>query len=166
MSHLIYLGLGSNQGDRLANLAAARAGLSPEIQVLKASPIYETEPWGYKPQPAFLNQALEAQTDLAPLDLLKLVKDLEVRLGRQRTFRNGPRVIDIDILLYDNWIMSLPGLKVPHPRMEERAFVLVPLADLAPDLIHPVYRQTIQELLKKVDRTGVKRLEEDSPFIK
>jgi len=166
MSHLIYLGLGSNQGDRLANLAAARAGLSPEIQVLKASPIYETEPWGYKPQPAFLNQALQAKTDFLPLDLLQLVKDLEIRLGRQRTFRNGPRVIDIDILLYDDSIMSLPGLKVPHPRMEERAFVLVPLAEIAPGLIHPVYRQTIQELLKKVDRTGVKRLEEDSPFIK
>ena len=161
MKHTIYLGLGTNQGDRLANLAAARSALAPSVRLLKSSPIYETEPWGYPDQPAFLNQVLQAQTGLSPQDLLAFLKDLEVRLGRQPNFRYGPRLIDIDILLYDDLVLSLPGLQIPHPRLAERAFVLVPLADLASDLRYPgdgsqpPDGHTIQELLGKVDPQGV-----------
>jgi 2-amino-4-hydroxy-6-hydroxymethyldihydropteridine diphosphokinase len=174
MSHTVYLGLGTNQGDRLANLQAVRAvftpvqtALAPSVRLLQASPIYETEPWGFLDQPAFLNQALQAETDLPPMDLLAYLKDLEVELGRMPNFRYGPRLIDIDILLYDELVLSLPGLEIPHPRLAERAFVLVPLVDLAPDLRypgngrhspdgrHPPDGQTLQELLKHAGRTGV-----------
>ena len=154
MKHTIFLGLGTNQGDRLANLAAARLALAPSVKLLKDSPIYETEPWGYPDQPAFLNQALRAKTDLPPQDLLAYLKDLEVRLGRQPNFRYGPRLIDIDILLYDDLMVDLPGLQIPHPRLAERAFVLVPLADLAPKL-HVPGAGTVQELLEKIERQGV-----------
>lgn len=155
MSSRAYLGLGTNLGDRLANLGQARSALSPAARLVRASSIYETAPWGFIDQPAFLNQVLEVETDLFPLDLLNAVKDLEVTLGRRPTFLYGPRQIDIDILLYADLYLDLPGLVIPHPHLAERAFVLVPLAELAPGLVHPVYRQTIQALLENVDRTGV-----------
>jgi 2-amino-4-hydroxy-6-hydroxymethyldihydropteridine diphosphokinase len=144
MSHTIYLGLGTNQGDRLANLQAARAAFTPvrsdpapSVRLLQASPIYETEPWGFLDQPAFLNQVVKAETGLPPLGLLAYLKNLEAQLGRLPNFRYGPRLIDIDILLYDDLVLRLPGLEIPHPRLAERAFVLVPLVDLAPDLRYP-----------------------------
>ena len=155
MKHTVYLGLGTNQGDRLANLKAARSALAPSIRLQRASPIYETEPWGYPDQPAFLNQVLEARTSLQPLDLLAYVKDLEVRLGRLPNFRYGPRLIDIDILLYDDLLLDMPGLQIPHPRLAERAFVLVPLVDLAPDLCYPGGVLTMQQLLERISSKGV-----------
>ena len=162
MKHIVYLGLGTNQSDRLANLQAAREIFTPSpafpipsVHLLQASPIYETEPWGYLDQPAFLNQALEVETALPPPDLLAYLKNLEVQLGRQPNFRYGPRLIDIDILLYDDLVLSLPGLDIPHPRLAERAFVLAPLVDLAPDLRHPVAGQTMRQLLEHTGRAGV-----------
>lgn len=153
---LIYLGLGTNLGDRLANLRAAREGLAPAVREIRSSPIYETAPWGYTAQPAFLNQVVEAHTELAPLELLAYLKTLETRLGRIPTFRYGPRLMDIDILLYGAQRIDLPELNVPHPRLTERAFMLAPLADLVPELTLPgAPPKTIRELLEAVDRRGV-----------
>jgi 2-amino-4-hydroxy-6-hydroxymethyldihydropteridine diphosphokinase len=156
LAHTVYLALGSNQGDRRANLHSVVTGLPPLAKVLSESNIYETPPWGFEDQPAFYNQVILVSTYLAPTELLKSLKDMEVRLGRQPTFRNGPRLIDIDILLYDDLIHHSPGLTIPHPRIQERAFVLIPLADLAPDLHHPVSGLTIRELLAQVDASQIK----------
>jgi 2-amino-4-hydroxy-6-hydroxymethyldihydropteridine diphosphokinase len=120
-----------------------------------ASPVYETDPWGYLDQPAFLNQVIEVETGLLPSDLLASLKAIEQKLGRQATFRNGPRLIDLDIIVYGDWILDQDGLVIPHPHMHERAFVLKPLADLAEDLRHPVYGTTIRVLLQNVDQKGV-----------
>jgi 2-amino-4-hydroxy-6-hydroxymethyldihydropteridine diphosphokinase len=155
MSHLVYLALGTNLGDRLANLHAAIHALPPAAQPLSASPVYETPPWGYLDQPAFLNQVIQADTDLPPLDLLDLLKRLEVRLGRQPGLRYGPRIIDLDILLYDDLQLETPALTIPHPRLAERAFVLAPLADLAPGLCPPGMSKSVSELLERVDRSGI-----------
>ncbi len=151
----VYLALGTNLGDRLANLRAAVKVLSPEVKVLAESRIYETPAWGYEDQPPFLNMAVKAGTELAPEALLAHLKRLEGTLGRKQTFRWGPRSIDIDILFYDELIVHAPGLTIPHPRLQERAFVLVPLADLAPDLVHPVLARAVRQLLADVDSTGI-----------
>jgi len=156
MAHTIFLSMGSNLGDRLTNLQDAIRSLPPNIQLLSQSQIYETEPWGYIEQPAFLNLVIKANTELPPKNVLTFIKDIEVALGRKATFRFGPRLIDLDILLYDDLVLNSPGLTIPHPRLTERGFVLIPLAELAPDLIHPVTRKTIQQLLSTLDTTGVK----------
>jgi 2-amino-4-hydroxy-6-hydroxymethyldihydropteridine diphosphokinase len=140
----------------MANLQTAISALPPMVQQIAVSPVYETAPWGYTEQPAFLNQVIQAETDLAPLNLLEYLKSLETALGRKPTFRYGPRVIDLDILFYDNLIMSTPELTIPHPNMHERAFVLLPLADLTPDLRHPILGKPVKELLEGVDREGIK----------
>jgi len=153
----IYLALGSNLEDRLANLQAALAALPPAVTVLRLSPVYETPPWGIIDQPAFLNMAIQADTRLAPPALLSFLKRLEKDLGRIPSVRYGPRLIDLDILFYGERILSIPGLVIPHPHLHERAFVLVPLADIAADFVHPILRQPIRDLLAGVDATGVKR---------
>jgi 2-amino-4-hydroxy-6-hydroxymethyldihydropteridine diphosphokinase len=153
----VTLALGTNLGDRLDNLQVAIAALPPAVKVLKRSPVYETPPWGLTDQPAFLNMVLSGRTRLAPLKLLTFLKDLETRLGRQPSIRYGPRKIDIDILFYDDIVLDTPELTIPHPRLQERAFVLVPLADLAPRLVHPALGKTVRQLLAEVDTTGVKR---------
>ena len=158
MMHIIYLGLGTNLGDRQANLQAAAAGLASKVKLLRLSSIYETEPWGYRDQPAFLNQALEGETDLQPLDLLVFLKNLELSLGRKASFLYGPRLIDIDILFYDLAIINQPELVIPHPRLAERAFILVPFAELAPELCHPLLGLTIGKLKNQIDTSGVKSI--------
>src|SRR5271157_2882601 len=155
MNHIIYLALGTNLGDRIANLRAAIEALSPEIKVIVESKVYETPPWGYEDQPAFLNMAVKGETGLKPESLLKRLKQLEVQLGREQSFRWGPRLIDIDILFYDDLILESESLTIPHPRLHERAFVLVPLTDIAPDFIHPVLKETIKELLASADTDDI-----------
>jgi len=150
----IYLALGSNMGDRLANLEKARQALAPQVRIIMASAIYETTPWGYIEQADFLNQVLEAETELLPLELLSWLKDIEKRLGRKKTFRNGPRMIDVDILFYGGLILEMEQLQIPHARLHERAFVLVPLADIAPQFVHPVLGKTITELLAEASSPG------------
>ncbi len=159
MEHIVYLALGSNLGNRLANLNAAIDNFSPQMRVMKKSDVYETPPWGFTDQPAFLNQAVKAETYMQPAPLLHHLKRLEVALGRKPGFQNGPRLLDLDILFYDDAILDSPALKLPHPRMHERAFVLVPLADLEPDLIHPVLNTSVSDLLRKVDQSGIQKYE-------
>ncbi len=158
MSHTVFIALGSNLGDRSANLRGAAAALPPGVRVLAESPIYETEPWGYADQPPFLNRVLRGETDLTPPGLLDHLKKIEASLGRVTTFRYGPRQIDLDILFYDNLLLETPPLVIPHPRLHERAFVLVPLADLAPTLVHPGLGLSVEQLLQSVDRRGVVRV--------
>jgi 2-amino-4-hydroxy-6-hydroxymethyldihydropteridine diphosphokinase len=155
--NIVYLALGTNLGDRIANLEEALAALAPSVKVLERSPVYETLPWGVTDQGAFLNMVLRGKTRLAPSALLNYVKNLETQLGRIPSIRYGPRKIDIDLLFYNRILLSTPVLTIPHANLHERAFVLVPLADLAPDLVHPVLGQTIRQLLAEVDTSGVKR---------
>src|SRR5215208_1215797 len=136
--HIVYLALGSNLGDRLANLKQAITSLTPQMEVQAKSQVYETPPWGYEDQPKFLNQVIKAKTYLDPEPLLKHLKRLEVALGRKESFPNGPRSIDMDILFYDDRVINTPSLVIPHPRLHERAFVLLPLMDIDPDLVHPL----------------------------
>jgi 2-amino-4-hydroxy-6-hydroxymethyldihydropteridine diphosphokinase len=151
MNHAVYLALGTNLGERHANLRAAIEALSPDVKVIAESKVYETPPWGYENQPAFLNMAVKCETNLEPESLLKRLKQFEVQLGREQSFRWGPRLIDIDVLFYDDLILESESLIIPHPRLHERAFVLVPLADIAPDFVHPVLKKTIKELLASMD---------------
>ena len=157
MNHVVYLALGTNLGNRLDNLRAAFGALPPEVSVLAESHVYETPPWGYEDQPAFLNMVVKAETSLKPGALLKYLKQLEVQLGREGNFRWGPRLIDLDILFYDDLIIDTPPLVIPHPRLHERAFVLVPLADVAPDVIHPVLERSVREILAGIDTQGIDR---------
>jgi len=149
--HTIYLGLGTNIGDRAANLQAAITGLAKNLLVTALSPIYETAPWGITNQPDFLNMCLTVETDLSPNELLALLKNLEKEIGRVPGERWGPRLIDIDLLFYANQVIKTEKLAIPHPQLPERAFVLRPLADIAPDFVHPVLGETIAALAAKVD---------------
>ena len=155
MNHTVYIALGTNLGDRSDNLRAAIASMPPEVAVLAESRVYETPPWGYEDQPAFLNMVVKAETDLEPEALLKYLKQLETELGREQNFRWGPRLIDLDILFYDDLVVNTLPLAIPHPRLHERSFVLVPLADLAADFTHPVLGKTVRQLLAEVDATGI-----------
>lgn len=157
--HIVYLALGSNLDDRLANLKEAVASLPPQMDVRAKSHVYETPPWGYENQPKFLNQALKVQTYLEPEPLLKHIKRLEIALGRKASFQNGPRLIDIDILFYDELVMNTPTLTIPHPRLHERGFVLLPMMDIAPDLIHPVTQKSIREMVAFCNLGGIRQLE-------
>ena len=140
MSPTIYLSLGSNLGDRAANLQAAIAALpSAGVHPQKLSSFYETAPVDYLDQPWFLNCALQAETNLAPLPLLHALRSIEDRLGSKKAFAKGPRLLDIDILIYGDQSVATPELQIPHPRMLDRKFVLVPLAEIAPNLTHPAW---------------------------
>ncbi len=161
--HLVYLALGTNLGRRDANLRAALAALAPDVRVRRVSPVYETEPWGFSDQPAFFNQVVEASTRLTPEELLSFLKYLEVRLGRQPTFRNGPRLIDVDILFYDDLVLEMETLSIPHPGLAERVFVLAPLADLAPKFPHPRLKVAIGDLLARLDQAGVRKVIDGFP---
>lgn len=156
---IVYLALGSNIGNREGNLTAAIDAFgSNGMVILRRSPIYETEPVGYADQRWFLNMVVEAETALFPMQLLTRTGRIERKLGRVRTIPNGPRTIDIDILLYGNAVIRTPRLEIPHPRLHERRFVLAPLADLAPDLRHPLNRKTIRQLLQEAPPNTVRRL--------
>ncbi len=161
--HTAFLSIGSNVGDRLANLKAAIVSLPPAVRLLDSSPVYETLPWGYADQGNFLNQVLKVETDLEPQELLAYLKSIEKQLGRKKTFHYGPRLIDLDILFYDDLVIEIPGLTIPHPHLNERAFVLVPLLVLAPDLLHPRLGRTVREIAEDVDTSSVS-LYRDSTF--
>lgn len=144
----VHIGIGSNLGDREQHcLKAIRLFSEKGVLVRRRSSMYETEPWGVKDQPRFVNMAIEGETALTPARLLEVLKMIEDEVGRAETYRWGPRVIDLDILLYDDLVMSTPELTIPHPRMHEREFVLRPLAEIAPDKTHPVLKKTVKELL-------------------
>lgn len=154
--YTVYLGLGSNLGDREEHLRKAVEGLGEAVTITAVSPIYETAAWGVEEQPDFLNMCVCGKTELAPYPLLNFVKELEVRIGRKPTMRWGPRVIDIDILIYEELVVRSRDLDVPHSGIAERASVLVPLNDIAPDLTHPLSGKTIAELLQQVDTSDVR----------
>ncbi len=155
----IYLSLGSNVGDREGNLRTAVERLaSSDVHVLHLSRVYETEPVDYKDQAWFLNQVVEAETALFPMQLLTRIGRVERELGRVRTRRNGPRTIDIDILFYGAAKVETARLEIPHPRMAERRFVLAPLAELAPDLRHPVTHRTVRQMLESAPPAVVRLL--------
>jgi 2-amino-4-hydroxy-6-hydroxymethyldihydropteridine diphosphokinase len=162
MNHIVYIALGTNLGDREENLKSARSALQPTIQISKVSSIYETAPWGVLDQPDFLNQVLIGQTKLEPIDLLSFLKELEEKLGRVPGIRFGPRLIDMDILFYDELVLENEKLVIPHPRIEERAFVLIPLVELSPELIHPKSGKLIQSLADDIQASGVKRYKSES----
>ena len=143
----VYLSLGSNLGDRQHTLNMALQLLAQRVKVRKVSSTYETEPVGNPDQPLFLNQVVRIQTRLAPLELLTLIQGIEFKLGRIRDKPNAPRSLDIDILFYGDKVIKNRQLIVPHPRIEERAFVLVPLVEIAPKLIHPVSGKTAEKML-------------------
>ncbi len=157
----LYLGLGSNLGDRKANLEKAVQLLGQMLSVERVSSIYETRPVGYEEQPLFLNAVCRAATNIGPFQLLSLVKGIEIAMGRVPSFPDAPRPIDIDILFYGNLVIEAPQLVIPHPRLAERSFGLIPLAEIAPDLIHPVSGRSIQDLASTVrGQEGVKRIGE------
>ena len=154
-THTVYIALGTNLADREANLQIAINAMAPVAQLHDLSPVYETAPWGILEQPEYLNQVIKAKTYLSPLKLLRHLKQIEKQMGRQVSVKNGPRLIDLDIMFYDDLILNSPRLTIPHPRMQGRAFMLVPLADIEPGLIHPILKKTIIDLSNETDKTGM-----------
>jgi 2-amino-4-hydroxy-6-hydroxymethyldihydropteridine diphosphokinase len=148
---VVYIGIGSNLGNRQENCLRAIELLQKKgIIVKKRSSIYETEPWGVKDQPLFLNMVIEIKTGLKPKELLRILKDVEKEVGRKESLKWGPRIIDLDILLIDNIVLNEDNLKIPHPLMHKREFVLRPLCEIAPDIKHPLLKLSIYELIRKL----------------
>jgi 2-amino-4-hydroxy-6-hydroxymethyldihydropteridine diphosphokinase len=160
VKHKVYLSLGSNLGDRAKNLRDALAALRKAgIDVTRISSMYETEPVDYLAQPWFVNMALEAETELVPAALLEMLRGIETQMGSTKLIAKGPRLIDMDILLYGDEVIDIPGLQVPHPRMHLRRFVLEPLAEIAPNVRHPVLGLSVSEMLARTpDKSVVRKL--------
>jgi 2-amino-4-hydroxy-6-hydroxymethyldihydropteridine diphosphokinase len=157
----VYLALGTNLEKRSTNLVRACGHLKKFVTVTRVSHIYETPPWGVTDQPLFLNQVLEVTTSLSPQELLTTVKGIEVEMGRVPSEVNGPRLIDIDILIYGCHEVNSPNLTIPHPRLAERAFVLVPLDELVPDLVPPSENAiSVHQMLQAVDTKGIQMYRE------
>lgn len=159
--HRVFLALGANIGDRRRNLVTALQRLHKEVELENISSIYETEPVSYTEQPRFFNLVCQGRTRLEAEELLRYVKEIETILGRKPSFRNGPRPIDIDILFYDNLHIEREYLIIPHPRLSERAFVLVPLAEIAPEIVDPGSGKSTRELLANVSQEGIYRCASD-----
>ena len=155
----VYLALGSNIGDSRANITEAIRLLGSAVQQIKHAPLYTSKAVGYADQPDFLNTAISGQTDLSPEALLEFMGKVEQQIGRTKSFRNGPREIDIDIIFYGNQVLKTSKLTLPHPRFQDRDFVLQPLCDLDPSLTDPASGQTVEQLLNKIDPSNRSILE-------
>jgi 2-amino-4-hydroxy-6-hydroxymethyldihydropteridine diphosphokinase len=154
----VYISAGANLGDRVQNLEKGLASLQQAgVWIMKRSSLFETEPVGFREQPWFLNLALEAETVLSPMDLLDLCQKIELTVGRSRTFRDAPRLLDLDILFYGGQVIENERLVIPHPRAAERRFVLEPLAQIAPAYVHPVILRTVSSLLASCSDTSIVR---------
>lgn len=151
----LYLSLGTNLGDRLSHLETARALIGQRIGMVQAvSGVMETEPWGFESSNRFLNMALAVITELNPMEALKATQAIEKEMGRVKKSLNSrysDRIIDIDLIMYDSQVIDIPGLKIPHPLMHMRKFVLEPLSEIAPDLTHPVLHKTVREMLEELN---------------
>ena len=159
---IAFIAIGSNLGDRIANVkkAVLRAADEVKATLVFMSSFYETEPWGIKEQGPFVNAVMAVETGLKPVELLAHLKSVEAGMGRQKAERWGPRTIDLDIIFYDSLVMDEDWLTIPHPAAHERAFVMVPLAEIAPEFVHPVLGRTVSEIAGSLDTSGVKKLEQ------
>lgn len=155
MRNKIFLGLGSNVGDTKKNMDTALNLLQEKVNILNKSSHYKTEPIGYKDQDWFLNMVIEGETDLSPESLLDFTQSIETKMKRIKTIVNGPRIIDIDILLFNNISIETERLTIPHPRMIERAFVLLPLSEISPNII--IKDQNIKDLLSNIEEQGIQK---------
>ena len=161
MRHIAYIGIGSNIGDKAHR---CEQGIAEILRVdrttlLAKSSLYRTKPVGHLPQDWFVNGVIKIETDLEALDLFQSMKEIEIRLGGRKTFRWGPRILDLDLLLFDDQIIDTEELSVPHPRIQERQFVLIPLAEIDRHLVHPVLKKSVQELLENLQQDqGVEKL--------
>jgi 2-amino-4-hydroxy-6-hydroxymethyldihydropteridine diphosphokinase len=156
MESTIYLGIGTNLGNRLENLHTAIEKIANFSTILKISRVYESEPWGFTDQPQFLNMVIKISSNLNPYQLLEKIKKIEVEMGREPIFRYGPRLIDIDILFFDDLSLQDEKLEIPHAKLHERSFVLIPLMDISPELIHPGFNQTIKYLSSQITTNDIK----------
>jgi 2-amino-4-hydroxy-6-hydroxymethyldihydropteridine diphosphokinase len=162
MEERIFIALGSNLGDREANIREAirLAGEGGGLMVVKVSPLYESEPWGQEDQPRFVNAVMEARTGLKPHELLGYLKRIEAGMGREKAEKWGPRIIDLDIIFYGARVVKDEEIELPHPRAHERAFVMVPLSDIAPGLIDPLSGAPVSELAERLGKEGLRRMED------
>lgn len=161
MGYTAYIGIGSNAGDKVLNCETAISEILKidRHRLLGRSSFFNTRPIGYTAQDWFVNSVIKIETDLEPIDLYRMLKTIEIRLGRKETFRGGPRVIDLDLLLFDDRRIETEELQVPHPRFHERQFVLIPLSEIDPNLIHPVLEKTVGELLEEIkEDQGVEKI--------
>lgn len=150
MANRVYIALGTNIGNREKNLQTALLELGKNCEIIKKSSIYETKPVGFKDQDDFLNMVIEAETELQPTELIINLQEIEHRMGRVKEILDGPRIIDLDILFYERQLIDTPNLKIPHPRLHKRNFVLKPLMEIAADFIHPKLKKSIQQLYKEL----------------